>query len=136
MQTNTTSSCDCYELPFEKCINRHHFSEKKKTQAQVENEKQCKAIRQHSADKKANKTDDKAIKLLSEISSFTTAPRMKLFVVIVSLPLSFASTSKLKQKARPCFRSCWEFWATDDKRQKEKFGYFSLKQGFASPGVI
>ena len=55
----------------------------KKAQAQVENEKQCKAIGQHSADKRANKTDDKAIKLLSENSSFTRVPRMKLFEVII-----------------------------------------------------
>ena len=68
----------------------------KKAQAQVENEKQCKAIRKHSADKKANKTDDKAIKLLSEISSFTTVPRMKLFVVKISLPLTWTPPPKKK----------------------------------------
>jgi hypothetical protein len=58
-------------LKVQKVHQSASFSEKKKVQAQVENEQQCKAIRQHSADKKANKTDDKAIKLLSEISSFT-----------------------------------------------------------------
>jgi len=99
----------------------------KKAQAQVENEKQCKAIRQHSADKKANKTDDKAIKLLSEISSFTTVPRMKSLVVKISLPLNWLQRT-LSIATRNKELSFHFFLSSQNKENELHFNISSLVQ--------
>ena len=86
--TKTRLSC---ELSFKKCINRHYFQRKKnKTQCR-ENEK----MRNNSNPpnsiqlrKKPNKTNNRAIKLLLEISSFTKVRRMQFFEVVFPLGAS------------------------------------------------
>ena len=54
-------------------------------------------FRQHSTEKKANKTDDRARKLLSEISSF---PKMKLFEAIIQVPFKNKKKKKMKKKRK------------------------------------
>jgi hypothetical protein len=62
-------------------------------------------------EKKANKTHDGARKLLSEISSFTTVPRKKLFEVLLQIPLRKTfKRKKTKKKTKEKAVGKKTFW--------------------------